>query len=186
MSQARPVYGYLLAITCGMLLVLPFVTTFDDFLTAAVINAGLDSGLRWVVPAEVRVVVSLLDLAGVRAYAAGDRIVLDGHLQALFISWNCIGWQSLILLAVSLVTGLRGRHPWEARAQVVLIGIGGTVLVNLARVFLVCLLAALAGYVPAVIFHDYGGTLMTVAWLFAFWAGAHRYLLTPSPATATA
>ena len=184
MREGRPVYGYLLAITCGLLLVLPFVTTFDDFLTAAVINTGLDKGLRWVVPAEVRVVVVLLNLVGVQAYAAGDRIAVAGNLQALFISWNCIGWQSLVLLGVSLVTGRRGRHSLDARAQVVLIGVTGTLLVNLARVFLVCLLAAVAGYVPAVIFHDYGGTLMTVAWLFAFWAAAHRYLLNPTPAAA--
>jgi len=30
-------------------------------------------------------------------------------MHVLFISWNCIGWQSLILFGVSLISGLRGR-----------------------------------------------------------------------------
>jgi hypothetical protein len=59
----------------------------------------------------------------------------------------------------------------------------GTVLVNIARITVVCLLAALAGYVPAVLFHDYGGTLLIVAWLFFFWLAAYRWLV-PDPAFA--
>jgi hypothetical protein len=41
----------------------------------------------------------------------------------------------------------------------------------------VCLLAALAGYTPAILFHDYGGTLLLVAWLFTFWLIAYRWLV---------
>ena len=33
------------------------------------------------------------------------------------------------------------------------------------------------GQLPAVLFHDYGGTLLVVGWLFAFWALASRWLL---------
>ncbi len=59
----------------------------------------------------------------------------------------------------------------------VLIGILGTILVNLLRVTIVCLLAATVGRWPAVIFHDYAGTLMIIAWLFAFWSAAQRWFL---------
>jgi exosortase/archaeosortase family protein len=68
----------------------------------------------------------------------------------------------------------------STRAQVILLGVLGTVLVNIARITVVCLLAALAGYLPAVLFHDYGGTLLLVAWLFAFWLIAYRWLV-PDP-----
>ena len=44
-------------------------------------------------------------------------------------------------------------------------------------IILVCLLAATAGYLPAVLFHDYGGTLLLVGWLFSFWFIAFRWLL---------
>jgi len=81
-----------------------------------------------------------------------------------------------VLLALSLVAGLRGGSR-EAAAQVIVIGVLGTVLVNVLRVAIVCVLAATVGRWPAVVFHDYAGTLMTIAWLFAFWAGAQRWLL---------
>ena len=116
---------------------------------------------------------------GVQATAAGSQLVVlgPGGPTNLFISWNCIGWQSLVLLGLSMYVGLRSQSLREAQAQVVLVGILGTVLVNLLRVTIVCLLAATAGRWPAVIFHDYGGTLMTITWLFAYWTGAQRWLL---------
>ncbi len=180
--RTPPAYGTLLAITCTLLLLLPFVTTFDDFLTAAAIRLGLDGALQGLVPAEARMVVAMLSFAGVHASTYGSKIILQngGYSQTLFISWNCIGWQSLLLVGISLLSGLRGNHPIGARIQVVLIALLGTFLVNLLRICGVVLLAATAGYVPAVLFHDYGGVLMTVAWLFAFWALAYRLIL-PEP-----
>ncbi len=79
------------------------------------------------------------------------------------------------------MAGLRGRYPLEARAQVVLIGVLGTIVMNLLRIGLVGLIAAAAGTVPALIAHDYGGTLLMIAWLFALWTFAHRWVL-PEPA----
>jgi hypothetical protein len=34
---------------------------------------------------------------------------------------------------------------------------------------------------PAVLVHDYRGPLIIVAWLFAFWAFAHRWILGTAP-----
>ena len=64
-----------------------------------------------------------------------------------------------------------------SRVEVIVVGILGTVLVNVVRIATVCLLAAAAGYLPAVLFHDYGGTLLLVGWLFSFWFIAFRWLL---------
>jgi exosortase/archaeosortase family protein len=100
-------------------------------------------------------------------------------MHLLLISWNCIGWQSLILLGVSFFTGLRGHQPLESRAQVVLIGVAGTMLLNLLRVAAVAALAATWGQTAAVLFHDYGGTILVIGWLFAFWAFANRWILGP-------
>ncbi|TMD07892.1 MAG: exosortase/archaeosortase family protein [Chloroflexi bacterium] len=163
-----------------ILLALPFVTTYNDFLTEGAIRLGVAGPLQAVGPVEARMVVTLLRLIGVHAGASGsDLVVWDftGRPTNLFISWNCIGWQSLVLLGVSLSVGLRGPQGGETRAQVVLTGLLGTVLVNLLRVALVCLLAAVGGRVPAIVFHDYGGTALIVLWLFAFWAFANRFLL---------
>ena len=174
----------LVALTCALLMVLPLVTTFNDLLTVWAMGLGANSPLQAIVPAESRMVVSLLGLAGVDAAASGSHLVVwdgSGSMHTLFISWNCIGWQSLILFAVSLLSGLRGRHSVESRVQVVVIGVAGTMLLNLVRVALVALIAATVGVAPAVFFHDYGGTILFVAFLFVFWAFAQRWILAPSP-----
>jgi exosortase/archaeosortase family protein len=182
MTQPRttPVFAMLLAVTAVLLVVLPFVSTFDDLLTVVGMRLGIAAPLQWIVPAEVRVTVVLLGLFGMHAAAAGNHLVVwnsSGAAQTLFISWNCVGWQSLILLGLSLMVGLRGPMSLATRVQVIALGVLGTILVNIARITVVCALAALAGYLPAVLFHDYGGTLLLVSWLFTFWVIAYRWLV---------
>jgi exosortase/archaeosortase family protein len=170
----------LIALACALLMVLPLVTTFDDLLTTWAMQLGADNPLQAIVPVESRMVVSLLGLIGVHAAASGSHLVVwdgAGSMHVLFISWNCIGWQSLILFGVSLISGLRGGHSLESRAQVVCIGVAGTMLLNLLRVAAVALIAATVGVAPAILFHDYGGTVLFVGFLFAFWAFAQRWIL---------
>src|SRR5450756_3016164 len=174
----------LLAVVCALLMVLPLVTTFDDLLTTWALQLGANNPLQTIVPVEARMVVGLLGLAGIHAAASGSHLVVwdgGGAMQTLFISWNCIGWQSLVLLGVSLITGLRGRHPLEARVQVVLIGVAGTMLLNLLRVAAVAGIAATIGVAPAVLFHDYGGTILVISYLFLFWMFVQRWILVPDP-----
>ena len=176
----------LIAMSCAMLMVLPLVTTFDEMLTAWAMLLGANNPLQAIVPVEARMVVSLLSVAGVHAAASGSHLVVwdgAGSMHVLFISWNCIGWQSLVLFGVSLVSGLRGGHSLESRLQVVSIGVAGTMLLNLLRVAAVAWLAAGVGVAPAILFHDYGGTILFVGYLFAFWAFAQRWIL-PSAAPA--
>jgi exosortase/archaeosortase family protein len=182
MTQPRttPVFAMLLALTAVILVVLPFVSTFDDVLTQIGMRLGIAAPLQVIVPVEVRVTVAVLALFGIHAGAAGNQLVVwnaSGAPQTLFISWNCVGWQSLILLGLSLIVGLRGKMSLATRFEVIAFGVAGTILINVARITVVCLLAALAGYVPAVMFHDYGGTLLLVAWLFSFWVIAYHWLV---------
>jgi len=178
----------LIALTCALLMVLPLVTTFDELLTAWAIRLGADNPLQAIVPVEARMVVSLLGLVGVHAAASGSHLVVwdgRGSMHTLFISWNCIGWQSLILFGVSLISGLRGGHTLQSRVQVLCIGLAGTMLLNLLRVAAVAMIAATVGVGPAVLFHDYGGTILFVGFLFLFWTFAQRWIL-PSLASETA
>jgi exosortase/archaeosortase family protein len=170
----------LIAIVCALLMLLPFVTTFDDLLTSWALALGANNPLQSIVPIESRMVVGLLGVVGVHAAASGSHLVIwdsAGAMHTLFISWNCIGWQSLILLGVSFFSGLRRQQSLEARAQVVLIGVAGTMLLNLTRVAVVAAIAATLGQTPAVLFHDYGGTIIVVVWLFAFWIFVQRFIL---------
>jgi exosortase/archaeosortase family protein len=178
----------LLALLCGLLMLLPLVTTFDDLLTTWAMQLGANSPLQTIVPVEARMVVGLLGLFGIHAAASGSHLVVwdgAGIMHTLFISWNCIGWQSLVLLGVSFLSGLRGRHSLEARIQVIVIGVGGTMLLNLLRVAAVATIAATVGVTPAVLFHDYGGTILVVAFLFCFWIFAQRWLLGPAAGEAS-
>ncbi|HEY6114823.1 MAG TPA: exosortase/archaeosortase family protein [Candidatus Dormibacteraeota bacterium] len=179
----------LIAIACALLMVLPLVTTFDELLTAWAMSLGANNPLQAIVPAESRMVVGILGVIGVHAAASGSHLVVwdtAGSMHTLFISWNCIGWQSLVLFGISLLTGLRGGHSLEARVQVVVIGLAGTMLLNLVRVSLVAVVAATIGVGPAIFFHDYGGTVVFLASLFAFWAFAQRWILAPAAAGAEA
>ena len=174
----------LLAVLCALLMLLPLVTTFDELLTAWAMQLGANNPLQAIVPAEARMVVGVLGLTGIHAAASGSHLVVwdgGGAMHTLFISWNCIGWQSLVLLGVSLISGLRGSHPIEARVQVIVIGVAGTMLLNLLRVAAVAAIAATIGVTPAVLFHDYGGTLLVIGFLFGFWIFAQRWILGTAP-----
>jgi exosortase/archaeosortase family protein len=174
----------LVAMTCALLLVLPFVTTFNDLLTTWALQLGANNPLQGIVPVEARMVVGLLGFVGIHAAASGSHIVIwdaAGSMHTLFISWNCIGWQSLVLLGISFLSGLRGRQSMEARVQVVLIGVAGTMLLNLLRVAAVAAIAATVGQTPAILFHNYGGTILVVCWLFAFWIFVQRWIFGVQP-----
>jgi exosortase/archaeosortase family protein len=176
----------IIALACALLMLLPLVTTFDDLLTAWAMQLGADNPLQAIVPAESRMVVTLLGLVGIHAAASGSHLVVwdgSGAMHTLFISWNCIGWQSLVLFGISLVSGLRGGQSAEARVQVVCIGVAGTTLLNLVRVAAVAAIAATIGVAPAVLFHDYGGTILFVGFLFAFWMFVQRWILDSPPSS---
>ena len=177
----------LVAASCALLMVLPLVTTFDDLLSGWALQLGANNPLQSIVPAESRMIVGLLSALGIHSAAAGSHMVVwdrAGSMHVLLISWNCIGWQSLILFGVSLISGLRGGHTLESRAQVLCIGLAGTMLLNLLRVAAVAVIAATVGVGPAILFHDYGGTILFVGFLFAFWTFAQRWILPSQPSQA--
>lgn len=182
-EPGRPTYQLLLIIASVIFLLLPLVTTFNDLLTSVVMRLGLDEFLRgWVVPMETRMIAALIRLFGIRAAASQTSLYLTKGASTLpiYISWNCVGWQSFILFLITLVTGLQGAYTRRSKVETVILGFLGTFLVNLLRLSVVCVVAYYVGQLPAVIFHDYGGTILILLWLFAFWYFAHGYLLEPS------
>lgn len=181
MLRDRRPFAIVLAGAAVLLLALPLVTTFDDLLAKGAMDLRLVGPLDAVAPQEARMAAGLLRWIGISASVRGPLLVVTrtpGAPVTLFITWNCVGWQSAVLFAISLVTGLRGGLAWAARGEVVLTGILGTVLVNVVRIAGVGLVAATAGVEPAVMIHDYGGTLLVAGWLLAFWVGVDRWLLT--------
>jgi len=166
-------YQRLLAVSAIAFLVLPFVVTFNEFLTKIVEAMGFYMYLQnMIVPSLVRMTGAILQYSfGVQTSVSSSSIYLQGAGLPIevYISWNCVGWQSLVLFLFTLVTGLQGPYTPRSKVKCLLLGAEGTFLVNLLRIVLSCLLAFHFGYLPAVIFHDYLGTLLLIAWLGIFW-----------------
>ena len=165
-----------------LLMILPFITTFNEFLTRIVEITGLDAILtRWIVPFEVRMMAVILGWIGIPTQVSPTTIYLDkgSYFLPLLISWNCVGWQSFILFAATLFTGLSGPYTRASKLEATLIGFLGTFLMNILRMVSVAVIAFYFGQLPAVVYHDYGGTIIILAWLFTFWWICHTWLLDP-------
>ena len=178
-GAARPV-GTLIATASIALLILPFFSTFGELLTNAALAAGFDAWLgRWIAPIESKLVHGALALIGIPSAYDGSLLYVGtgaGSL-ALYISWNCVGWQTLLFLGVSMATGLQGEYTRRSRVETLLLGVIGIAMLNVLRITIVALVAYAFGQVPAVIVHDYGSVIATVAFLMAFWAFAYNIVL---------
>ena len=178
-GAARPV-GTLIATASIALLILPFFSTFGELLTKAAMAAGFDAWLgQWIAPIEGKLVHGALALVGVPSAYDGSLLYVGtgpGSL-ALYISWNCVGWQTVLFLLVSMATGLQGEFTLRSRLETVALGVMGIALLNVLRITVVALVAYAFGQVPAVIVHDYGSVIATVAFLMAFWAFAYNVVL---------
>jgi exosortase/archaeosortase family protein len=178
-GAARPV-GALIAVGSIALMVMPFFSTFGELLTNAAMTAGFDAWLgQWVAPTEIHLVRGVLALVGLRSAAEGQILFVGDGARgiALFVSWNCVGWQTLIFLGVSMLSGLYGGYTRRSRVEVAFLGIAGIVMLNILRIAVVAIVAFHFGQLPAVIVHDYGSVIGTVAFLMGFWAFAYNVVL---------
>ncbi len=165
---------------CVILILMPFVTTFNEFITRIVMRIEAYKIIQnQIVPYEARVVTGFLQAIGIEAQASMTRInMMRGDTPIdVFISWNCIGWQSFVLLIITMFVGLKGPFTTASKIEVVLIGILGTILLGLFRISFIALIAYYFGELSAVIFHDYVSTIMIIIWLITFWIFAQQFLL---------
>lgn len=174
------VYRRLIFFTAFALVLLPFTTSFNEALTKVVERLGIVSAIQaTVAPLTVRGVTSILGFLGIPSVASGSSVYLTNTWMPLviYVNWNCIGWQSIILLTLTLVTGLQGDYTFRSRMLVVILGLEGTLIVNIVRIMVPTLLAYGLGRQLAVFFHDYIGTLITLIWLSFFWYYASNRIL---------
>ena len=174
-------FATLFLITVVFLMTLPLFLPFQDVITRFLAFSGL-AGLiqNYIVPTEVKFVVAFLRILGMAATGDTRIIVLQGGVDGDFkaqIIWSCIGWQSVVLLAVTLITGLKGQHSVSSKIEVVIIGLMGTFWVNIFRIVIIYILGYHFGQLIAVLFHNFAGTLMVIAWLFFFWWLSYSFVL---------
>ena len=175
MKQKRT-FTTIFALLAVFLVALPFLVSFNEVLTHMVEKFRL---YMWVqekiVPIEVRMVGVLVSPLGIKYLAHAQGMTVNGTYAQM--TWNCIGWQSLLLLLVSLLFGLRGNYALLSKIETLLIGLLGTFLVNLVRLAFIVLLLAYSRPLFAVVYHDYLAAMTTVIWLFVFWWFSYAYVL---------
>jgi len=177
--REKRTFAIIFALLAVFLAILPFLVTLNEILTHLVERFKLYMFIQErVVPLEVKMVGVLVSPLGINYLAHQDGMTVNGIYARM--TWNCIGWQSLILLLTTFIFGLRGDYTLSSKIETVLIGFLGTFLVNLARLVLIILLLAYSRPLFAVVYHDYLAAIVTIIWLFFFWWFAYTFVLEPS------
>ena len=175
MKQKR-VFQITLAALAILLMILPFVVSINDLLTQAVEKFGWYMWIQnKIVPWEVRLIGVTVQPLGIDFIAHPDGFTANGTYAK--ISWNCIGWQSLLLFLVTLPFGLAGGYTLFSKTETVLIGLLGTFLLNLLRMTLTVIVLVVSRPLFAIVFHDYLAAIVTIIWLFAFWWFSYAFVL---------
>lgn len=158
------------------LMVIPFISTFNEFLTSVFLRFRLYQVLEQVVvPYEAKIMMGMFRVLGFSANATDKGFFIG---SAFFeIQWNCLGWQSVVLLLATLLSGFQGKFSWTSRLEVVVIGFMGTFLINIFRLFMVGFLAVVVDTSFAIIFHDYLALVVVIVWFVVFWWFSYTYVL---------
>lgn len=180
----KKVFKQIFLITAILLAVLPTLVLFSSMLTALFSHMGWYVWLQQVVvPVEARFVAVLIKPLGIKAQIAqGQDYALllqksTSDFLPVRLEWNCLGWQSLVMLGITLITGLWGRYKLLGKLEVVVFGILGTFIVNLLRMAFIVSLAFYWNGLAAVIVHDYFAALVSLIWMLFYWWFSYSFIL---------
>lgn len=170
----------LLAIAAAALMLLPLMITVSDALNSFIAQfQGYVLLQNLVAPMEARMLAVVLRYVfGIPTSISGSTLIMMGQPSLkVYVSWICVGWQSALLYAVTVLVGLRGPYTTKSKLLVLFAGIEGTFLINLLRETSVILVNMYIGELAAILYHDYGGTIILITWLILFWYLAYALLL---------
>ena len=170
----------LLAIAATALLLLPLVVTVSDAVNSFISQFQGSTLLQnLVAPMEARMIAVVLQhLFGIPTVISGSTLIMMGQPSLkVYVSWICVGWQSAVLYAATVLVGLRGPYTTKSKLLVLFAGIEGTFLINLLRETSVILVNMYVGELAAILYHDYGGTIILITWLVLFWYLVYAFVL---------
>lgn len=106
----KQTFLYVFLILVFVLMFMPFITTFNDILTRAVMQLDFYRFIQnFIVPWEVRMVGVILWPLGFQPSVVGEYLAIGKQDPFLIeIAWNCIGWQSLLFFLLTSWVGLQG------------------------------------------------------------------------------
>ncbi len=175
--RQKKIFNLIFMLLAILLIVLPFLVSFNEALTKVVEKFTL---YVWVqerlVPIEVTMVKLLSLPFGINFIAHPNGMTVNGTF--LGMTWNCLGWQSLFLLGITLLVGLRSnKYSLISKIKTIIIGLLGTFWINLLRLTLIVLIWAYARPIYFYVYHDYLSAIVTVIWLFVFWWFSYKFVL---------
>ncbi|OGI77541.1 hypothetical protein A3B85_02285 [Candidatus Nomurabacteria bacterium RIFCSPHIGHO2_02_FULL_37_13] len=175
-EQSSNKFSVLFMIAALLLMIMPFISTFNEFLTSLFLKWKLYRALEeFIVPYQARALAGLFSLFPVSVFATSKGVWLSGIF--LELQWNCLGWQSAVLLLASFLTGFQGKFSKISRFEVILIGVLGTYLINFLRLFIVGFFAVFVGSRAVGIFHDWFSLNFVLIWFFVFWWFSYSFVL---------
>ena len=164
-----------------LLMALPLLSLvylpFSDFLTRIVEKYTLYKYINdWVLPYQTALVKQITSPFVPNLISTKNGFIING--APIVITWNCIGWQSMILFIVSLFLALVGKK-WTLKSKLitVIIGLVGIFWENILRMSFIIILFSNDMSLFKVIFHDYLAAVTTVLWLIFFWWFAYKFVL---------
>ena len=188
----RTAKGVLLIIVFFLML-FPFINTLNQFLVNVIEPLIYFKPIQDVViPYEVRIVRVILGFLGIPmtdgAPGASSITLLTkgGGYSPIVVAWNCLGWQSLLVVGATFFSGLTGKFTLASKLEILIVGLLGTFLLNIGRLSLIFVLFYNFTGGVAQAFHDYGSVILTIFWLFGLWYYAFHFVLTPKDAGSNA
>lgn len=176
--KQKKTFALIFAIFSVFLIVLPFLVSFNEVLTKLLESI---KGYVWIqdmlVPLEVRMVAILIKPFNLTFVAHPDGLTINNTYATM--TWNCLGWQSLLLLFLTYFFGLKGDYTLFSKTEAFIIGLVGTFLVNIFRLTFIVLLLGYSQPLFAKVYHDYLAAIVTILWLLLFWWFSYRYVLEP-------
>lgn len=181
----RTAMGVLLVIVFFLML-FPLINTLNQFLVNVIEPLIYFKPIQDVViPYEVRIVRVILGflnipMTGGQPGASSITLITKagGH-SPIVVAWNCLGWQSALIVFATFMTGLTGKFKLTSKLEVLAIGLMGTFLLNIGRLTGVFVLFYHGNRGIAMAFHDYGSVILTIFWLFLLWYYAFNFVLAP-------
>lgn len=166
------------------MMLLPFLAALNSFLTNVLNRADWYRPIQeFIVPWQARMVAVVISPLGIDSKVTpGSRfsafyMIKNRTAIPVDLSWNCLGWQSALLFIVSLIAGLRGAFTNLSRIKCIILGLAGTLLVNILRMSLIVIGIYYVNSLAAMIIHDYLAAFFTIVWLIVFWWFAYAFVL---------
>lgn len=183
MNTQKLVFKKILVVGAIVMSILPLLVTFSSFLTDLFDKMGWYTLLQTTIaPYESRLVAVIIKLFGIPAEIALNQkyslILIRGNDSIpVALEWNCLGWQSMVLLFITFLTGLKKEYTFSSKLQTILFGVLGTFLSNLLRMALIVIIIYYANNLAARIIHDYFAAFIALIWMICFWWFSYSFIL---------